>query len=74
MTTRTISIGDDAYRRLKRLKKADESFTDVILRLTGQGDLTRFSGSISAEFARELSTAAADVRARFDREHRARGR
>ena len=30
---KTITISDEAYRALKRLKKPNESFTQVILRL-----------------------------------------
>lgn len=35
MPTRTLSITEEAYRALKASKKEGESFTDVILRLTG---------------------------------------
>lgn len=34
MGTKTISIMDEAYESLKKEKEADESFSDVILRLT----------------------------------------
>lgn len=33
--TRTLSITEQAYRALKAQKREGESFTDVILRLTG---------------------------------------
>jgi predicted CopG family antitoxin len=33
--TRTLSITDEAYKALRACKKEGESFTDVILRLTG---------------------------------------
>jgi predicted CopG family antitoxin len=36
MGTKTISIIDDAYAALKREKRADESFSDVILKLTNR--------------------------------------
>jgi predicted CopG family antitoxin len=32
----TITIGEEAYRALKRRKKEKESFTDVILRLASE--------------------------------------
>ena len=35
MGHRTITISDDAYRAVSRLKKDRESFTRVILRLAG---------------------------------------
>jgi predicted CopG family antitoxin len=39
--TRTLSITEEAYRALKAKKKEGESFTDVILRLTGNKDSAR---------------------------------
>ena len=39
MGHRTITISDEAYRELAKLKKERESFTDVVLRLaSGQGN------------------------------------
>ncbi|WP_248517146.1 antitoxin VapB family protein [Salinarchaeum laminariae] len=35
MGTKTISLADDAYERLKRHKREGESFSDVVRRLTG---------------------------------------
>jgi predicted CopG family antitoxin len=35
MPTRTLTIKEEAYQALKTKKKQGESFTDVILRLTG---------------------------------------
>lgn len=32
--TKTIELDEDAYKRLKALKRKNESFTDVVLRLT----------------------------------------
>jgi predicted CopG family antitoxin len=34
MTRKTLTISKEAYESLKHLKKENESFTDVILRLT----------------------------------------
>mgnify|MGYP001607995511 CR=1 FL=1 len=45
MPTRTITITDEAYERLKAKKEALESFTDVILRITEKGDIMEFAGS-----------------------------
>ena len=36
MGTKTISILDEAYERLKREKEKEESFSDVILRMTSK--------------------------------------
>jgi len=35
MATKSLTITDEAYDRLKEHKRDDESFTDTILRLTG---------------------------------------
>ena len=35
MGTKSLTITDEAYNRLKEHKRKDESFTDAILRLTG---------------------------------------
>lgn len=36
MGTKTITITEEAYDRLKAHKRADESFTETILRMTGE--------------------------------------
>jgi predicted CopG family antitoxin len=35
MATKTITITEDAYERLRAMKREDESFTELLLRLTG---------------------------------------
>jgi predicted CopG family antitoxin len=46
MGFKTLTISDEAYRKLKRLKEKSESFTQVILRLSeGRGDILRHAGS-----------------------------
>lgn len=45
MGFKTLTISDEAYRRLQRLKEKSESFTQVILRLSeGRGDILRHAG------------------------------
>lgn len=36
MGTKTITITEEAYNRLKEHKRDDESFTETILRITGE--------------------------------------
>ncbi|HEY4704396.1 MAG TPA: antitoxin VapB family protein [Thermoplasmata archaeon] len=51
MTVKTITVTQEAYRRLKAHKTGDESFSDVILRLTKRRKLTDFAGILSPETA-----------------------
>ncbi len=45
MATKTISIMDDVYERLIALKRADESFSDELRRLTEtKGNIMEFAG------------------------------
>lgn len=54
MGTKTISITDDAYKRLLNLKKENESFSMVINRVTGKTLLSQIQGILSEKTADEL--------------------
>jgi predicted CopG family antitoxin len=58
MGFKTLTISEEAYRKLQRLKTKGESFTDTILKLTeGQGNILRHAGAwkeMSDQEAREL--------------------
>ncbi len=46
--TRVISLSDVAYNELKRLKEENESFSDVVLKITREGkkkNLMKFFGA-----------------------------
>ena len=47
LATRTISITDEAYQRLKAKKETNESFTDVINKLTKKRSLMELVGILS---------------------------
>jgi len=47
MVTKTISITRKAYDRLKARKRPEESFSDVILRLTDRRRLADYAGMLS---------------------------
>ncbi len=51
MAVKTITVTEKAYHHLKAHKTADESFSDVILRLTKRRRLTDFAGILSPESA-----------------------
>jgi predicted CopG family antitoxin len=43
--TKNVTITEDAYDRLKALKREDESFSDLVVRLTESADRMAFAGS-----------------------------
>ena len=54
MPTRTISITEEAYERLKIRKEKNESFTDVINRMTGKRSIMELAGILSKEEGEKL--------------------
>lgn len=38
-----VQLSDAAYERLRAMKRGQESFSDVVLRLAGRGDLRKLS-------------------------------
>lgn len=69
MGFRTLTISDEAYRNLQRLKARGESFTEVILRITeGRGDLLRYAGGwgdMTDEEAREFEASLREMWSRW---------
>lgn len=66
MATTTISLTEEAYESLKSLKGSDESFSDVVLRLTGaQRDKMKGFGAWAETDLRE---AVEDYETDFDRD------
>ncbi|ACV46405.1 MULTISPECIES: antitoxin VapB family protein [Halomicrobium] len=62
MGTKSLTITDEAYERLREHKREDESFTDVINRLTGSDrDVMKGFGAMSGvDGFREAVTATRD--------------
>ena len=54
MATKTISITEEDYERLKMNKEPRESFTDVINRITGKKDIMQLAGIFSKEEGEKL--------------------
>lgn len=54
MPTRTISITEEAYERLRVMKEKNESFTDVVNRLTGKRSIMEFAGILSKDDAEKM--------------------
>jgi len=47
MAVKTITITDEAYRKLARLKRSGESFTDVINRVLGGPSAKELAGILA---------------------------
>lgn len=75
MGTKTIRLDEAVYERIKARKREDESFSDVIDRLTSDYSLLDFAGGYSADdadrhrnlLARSDETARADHRDLLER-------
>lgn len=62
MGTKTISLADDAYDRLKAEKRENESFSDTVRRLTAGVRLADYYGVLSDETANEVEAIIAERR------------
>ena len=62
MGTRNIAISDEAYERLKSLKKPGESFTELIERMTASRSVVDLAGLLTPEEGAELKRRMADLR------------
>jgi len=54
MASKTITISEEAYDRLKSRKEENESFTDVINKLTRERSLMEIAGILSEDEADRL--------------------
>ena len=52
--TITITLADDAYEQLKKLKQENESFSEVVRRITVRKPLTSFAGLLTREEAEKV--------------------
>ena len=71
MGSKTISLDEEAYSRLKQEKKENESFSDVVKRITRpikQKSLLEFAGvwELSPEEWKQMQKALVDLRSQFD--------
>ncbi len=54
MATKTITIKEDAYKKLKAKKKENESFSDVINREFGSKSIRNLIGTLSDKEAKNM--------------------
>ncbi|AHG02255.1 hypothetical protein HALLA_20350 (plasmid) [Halostagnicola larsenii XH-48] len=64
MATKTISLDEEAYERLKARKNEGESFSETVKRLAGERSWNEVTGILSEEEATDLESAIEDGRAR----------
>ena len=72
MATTNISITQEAYNRLGRERQGNESFSEIINRLTRKKSIMEFAGILSKESADRLEENIRRHREAFDREARKR--
>jgi len=65
MSTKSITITNDAYERLAALKGRNESFSEVITKITMKHSLLDLIGLLSKEEANELRKNINDTRERL---------
>lgn len=54
MGTKTVSLSEDAYNKLKALKEDNESFSDVVRKVTKTSNVSKFHGALSEDTADEI--------------------
>ena len=59
MGHKTLTISEEAYNALKKLKKEGESFSDVILRITRSSSLLEYVES--TEFPQDLADSIEEI-------------
>jgi predicted CopG family antitoxin len=62
MGTKNIAISDEAYQRLKSLKKPGESFTELIERMTQQKGVLDLAGVLTFKEGRTMTEAIGRMR------------
>ena len=72
MTTKTITVTEDAYEALRSLKGVRESFSKTILRIAKKRPLSDFYGILSKEAGKELEESIREVRSMHRKTHRKR--
>ena len=62
MGYKTISLSEEAYKRLSERKKGSESFSDVVMRITTNSTLNDFVGLLSRDSCNKIEQAIEEFR------------
>lgn len=68
MGTKSLTITNEAYEKLALLKEHNESFSDVINRITGKSSILKLVGLLSNEEAKEMKKHIENTRKRAEEE------
>ncbi|MBI4162915.1 MAG: antitoxin VapB family protein [Candidatus Aenigmarchaeota archaeon] len=76
MAVKTITVTENAYESIKRMKRESESFSDLFVRLSSEKKSTGRSivGLLKGADTEKLLKASEDVRKRFDKDMEERKR
>jgi predicted CopG family antitoxin len=72
MSSKTITVTEDAYEALRALKEANESFSDTILRVAKRKPLSYFCGSLSKGSGEKLEKTIMEMRRIRSESHKKR--
>lgn len=73
MATKTLTIREEVYDRLKSMKRDDESFSDLLERLSGSDkDVMSGFGVLADEGGEEFAAGVEEARERMDRDFKER--
>ncbi len=64
MATKTISLDEEVYERLKARKKEGESFSETVKRLAGERSWNEVAGILSEREVRDLESTIEEGRTR----------
>lgn len=62
--SKNVRLSEEAYARLKAHKRDDETFSEVVLRLTSERSLRELAGILTDEQAEDLESAIEERRRR----------
>ena len=64
MGTRTVALSDEVYEKLRSLKRTDESFSELLDRLTGRPSLMELVGALPRGSVAKVRAAVEEGRVR----------